>query len=106
MCHIDNGLASKFYYLSNGLYFNNPIYLTNNNIMLNRILVLDDNQDVLDIVEETLNYENFQVLVTSDSHNIIEIAKIFRPDLFILDYKVSGRQSEESRRDAHCARDG
>ena len=63
--------------------------------MLNRILVLDDNQDVLDIVEETLSYENFQVLVTSDSHNIIEIAKIFRPDLFILDYKVSGRQSED-----------
>jgi DNA-binding response OmpR family regulator len=63
--------------------------------MLNRILVLDDNQDVLDIVEETLSYENFQVLVTSDSHNIIEIAKIFRPDLFILDYKVSGRLSED-----------
>ncbi|HZX58572.1 MAG TPA: response regulator [Mucilaginibacter sp.] len=63
--------------------------------MLNRILVLDDNQDVLDIVEETLSYENFQVLVTSDSHNIIEIAKIFRPDLFILDYKVSGRPSED-----------
>ncbi|MGZ3776622.1 MAG: response regulator [Mucilaginibacter sp.] len=63
--------------------------------MLNRILVLDDNQDVLDIVEETLSYENFQVLVTSDSHNIIEIAKIFRPDLFILDYQVSGRKSED-----------
>jgi len=63
--------------------------------MLNRILVLDDNQDVLDIVDETLSYENFQVLVTSDSNNIIEIAKIFRPDLFILDYKISGRKSEE-----------
>jgi DNA-binding response OmpR family regulator len=63
--------------------------------MLNRILVLDDHQDVLDIVEETLSYENFQVLVTSDSHNIIEIAKIFRPDLFILDYSVNGRKSED-----------
>jgi DNA-binding response OmpR family regulator len=63
--------------------------------MLNRILVLDDNQDVLDIVEETLSYENFQVLVTSDSNNIIEIAKIFRPDLFILDYKLSGQKSAD-----------
>ena len=61
--------------------------------MLNRILVLDDNQDVLDVVEETLSYEKFQVLVTSDSQNIIEIAKIFRPDLFILDYKISGQKS-------------
>jgi DNA-binding response OmpR family regulator len=62
--------------------------------MLNRILVLDDNQDVLDIVEETLSYEKFQVLVTSDSHNLIEIAKIFRPDLFILDYRANSKQSE------------
>ena len=62
--------------------------------MLNRILVLDDNQDVLDIVEETLSYENFKVLVTSDSKNIIEIAKIFRPDLFILDYKGGKDKSE------------
>ena len=43
--------------------------------MLNRILVLDDNQDLLDIVEEPQSNENFQVLVTSDSHNLIEIAK-------------------------------
>jgi DNA-binding response OmpR family regulator len=62
--------------------------------MLNRILVLDDNQNVLDMVEETLSYEKFQVLVTSDSHNLIEIAKIFRPDLFILGYKGNGRESE------------
>ncbi len=63
--------------------------------MLNRILVLDDNKDVLDVVEETLSYENYQVLVTSDGQNIIEIAKIFRPDLFILDYKAIGRTSED-----------
>jgi len=62
--------------------------------MLNRILVLDDNQDVLDVVEETLSYEKFQVLVTSDSHNLIEIAKIFRPDLFILDYRANSNSSE------------
>jgi DNA-binding response OmpR family regulator len=63
--------------------------------MLNRILVLDDNQDVLDVIEETLSYEKFQVLVTSDSQNIIEIAKIFRPDLFILDYKFNSQSSED-----------
>ncbi|MGN6639957.1 MAG: response regulator transcription factor [Mucilaginibacter sp.] len=63
--------------------------------MLNRILVLDDNQSVLDVVEESLSYENFQVLVTSDSHNLIEIAKIFRPDLFILDYKANSTASAD-----------
>jgi DNA-binding response OmpR family regulator len=66
--------------------------------MLKRILVLDDNQDILDVVEEALSYEKFQVLITSDSYNIIEIAKIFRPDLFILDDKLSGRRNEDISR--------
>ncbi|MBS1527741.1 MAG: response regulator transcription factor [Bacteroidetes bacterium] len=63
--------------------------------MLKRILVLDDNQHLLDVVEEALTYEHFQVLVTSDGKNIIEIAKMFQPDLFILDYKMAGHNSED-----------
>ena len=66
--------------------------------MLKRILVLDDNQDILDVVEEALSYEKFQVLITSDSNNIIEIAKIFQPHLFILDDKLAGRHNDEISR--------
>jgi DNA-binding response OmpR family regulator len=62
--------------------------------MLKRILVLDDNQSILDMVEEALSYEKFQVLITSDSNNLIEIAKIFQPDLFILDDRLVGRKSD------------
>lgn len=61
--------------------------------MLKRILVLDDNRYILEAVEEALSYENFQVLITSDSSNLIEIAKIFQPDLFILDDRLAGRKS-------------
>jgi DNA-binding response OmpR family regulator len=63
--------------------------------MLKRILVLDDNQDILDVVEEALSYEKFQVLITSDSNNLIEIAKIFQPDLFILDDKTTGNKNDD-----------
>lgn len=66
--------------------------------MLKRILVLDDNQDILDMVEEALSYEKFQVLVTSDTNNIIEIAKIFQPHLFILDDRLAGRRNDEISR--------
>lgn len=66
--------------------------------MLKRILVLDNNQGILDVVEEALSYEKFQVLITSDSCNIIEIAKIFRPDLFILDDKFVGWRNDELSR--------
>lgn len=62
--------------------------------MLKRILVLDDNQSVLDMVEEALSYEKFQVLITSDSNNLIEIAKIFQPDLFILDARLAGNKND------------
>ncbi|HTD41932.1 MAG TPA: response regulator [Mucilaginibacter sp.] len=63
--------------------------------MLKRILVLDDNQHILEAVEEALTYEKFQVLITSDSNNLIEIAKIFQPDLFILDDRLAGRKSSD-----------
>ncbi len=62
--------------------------------MLKRILVLDDNQHILDMVEEALTYEKFQVLITSDSDNLIEIAKIFQPDLFILDGRLAGYKND------------
>jgi DNA-binding response OmpR family regulator len=62
--------------------------------MLKRILVLDDNQSILDMVEEALSYEKFQVLITSDSDNLIEIAKIFQPDLFILDDRLIGKKDD------------
>jgi len=49
--------------------------------MLKRILMLDDNQDILDIVKEALLYEQFEVRITSDSENIIQIIQSYKPDL-------------------------
>lgn len=63
--------------------------------MIKRILVLDENQDTLDMIAEALTYEKFQVMVTSDGKNLIEISKIFLPDLFILDYRMAGHNSED-----------
>lgn len=56
--------------------------------MLKRILVLDDNQDILDMVNEVLTYENFQVHITTNGANIIDTAKEFDPHLAILDYRL------------------
>jgi DNA-binding response OmpR family regulator len=57
--------------------------------MLKRILVLDDNQDILEVVNEVLSYENFDVHATSTSDNILEVAHNYNPDLVILDYLLS-----------------
>ena len=58
--------------------------------MAKRILVLDDNQDILDVVHETLTYEDFEVKSTSLSSEVIPLAEIFGPNLVILDYRVAG----------------
>ncbi|MCO5935785.1 MULTISPECIES: response regulator transcription factor [Mucilaginibacter] len=63
--------------------------------MVKRILVLDDNQDILDIVHETLTYENFDVKSTGASENVMPFVEEFKPDLVILDYRVAGQNGGE-----------
>lgn len=63
--------------------------------MRKRILMLDDNQDVLDIVKEALSYERFEVTITSETENIIENISNHKPDLLMLDYKLGGLRGDD-----------
>lgn len=63
--------------------------------MVKRILVLDDNQDILDIVHETLTYENFEVRSTGESEAVLPLVEEFAPDLVILDFRVAGTNGGE-----------
>ena len=63
--------------------------------MSKRILILDDNQDILDIVHETLTYEKFDVKSTGESADVIPLVENFNPDLVILDYRVAGTNGGE-----------
>ena len=63
--------------------------------MLKRILMLDDNPDILDVVKEALLYEKFEVNVTTGSANFLEAVKAYKPDLLILDYKLHGPKGDE-----------
>ncbi|RZJ76653.1 MAG: response regulator [Flavobacterium sp.] len=63
--------------------------------MLKRILVLDDNQDILDIVHETLTYEQFEVKSTAHGDDVLPLVEQFDPHLVILDYRVAGKNGGE-----------
>jgi two-component system, OmpR family, response regulator VicR len=63
--------------------------------MLKRILILDDNQDILDIVEEALTYEQFEVHSTMLADDVIPLIKKIKPDLVLLDFRVSGTNGGE-----------
>ena len=56
--------------------------------MAKKILIIDDNQDILDIVQETLTYENFEVFAKSEADNALDVIREFKPDLVILDYRL------------------
>ena|ERR1700754_3824847 len=63
--------------------------------MLKRVLVLDDNQDILEVVHETLSYEQFEVKSTGESKKVMPLMETFNPDLVILDYRVAGENGGE-----------
>lgn len=49
------------------------------------MLVVDDDYDILDLLEYNLEKEGYKVKTLDDSHQAIEVAKKFLPDLIILD---------------------
>jgi DNA-binding response OmpR family regulator len=57
--------------------------------MKQRILVLDDNLDILDIIQEVLSYEDFDVLCVSRINHFYEHLADWKPDLLILDFKLA-----------------
>lgn len=56
---------------------------------MKRILVLDDNSDILSIVEEILLYEHYNVKSLDTCSGIVKLAEEFNPDLILLDYKLA-----------------
>ena len=55
---------------------------------MKKILLLDDNLDIVQMVEEVLAYEKYRVQSSRQSIGFLEIIDHFRPDLVILDYRL------------------
>ncbi|MFD2872306.1 PleD family two-component system response regulator [Mucilaginibacter ximonensis] len=56
---------------------------------MKKVLLLDDELDILYCVEHFLSLEKFEVKSTVTCHNFINIAEQFRPDIAILDYRLA-----------------
>jgi DNA-binding response OmpR family regulator len=63
--------------------------------MMKRILFLDNDEGVLDVMQEVLNYEGFHVKIIEETENIFPLIDGFKPDLVILDYILSGMNGGE-----------
>lgn len=58
--------------------------------MPKRILILDDDKDVLDVMEEALSYEGYDVRTITATENIFPLLEEFQPDLLMVDYLLQG----------------
>ena len=53
--------------------------------LMKKIIVVDDNQDILEVTKLILEIENYEVLTIEDPHSIITAIRDYRPELVILD---------------------
>jgi CheY-like chemotaxis protein len=56
---------------------------------MKKILLLDDNLDIVQIVEEVLTYENFEVKSAMKSVGFLPIVEQYNPHMIILDYRLN-----------------
>lgn len=53
-----------------------------------KILIIDDNQDILTVLTSLFNLEGFEVITFTNTHNIFNLMAAHNPDLVILDYLI------------------
>lgn len=56
---------------------------------MSRILVLDDDQELLGVVQEILSLNGFDVVTAAPTYEINELISKHQPDLIIMDYLMN-----------------
>ncbi len=60
-----------------------------------KVLIVDDEEDILEFVSYNLSKEGYQIEIANDGVSAIEIAEQFAPDLIILDIMMPGMDGIE-----------
>jgi two-component system nitrogen regulation response regulator NtrX len=55
-----------------------------------KILIIDDEKNILESIKMVLAYENYQVETSGSGLDGVELFKTFRPDIVLLDVKMPG----------------
>lgn len=63
-----------------------------------KILIVDDEKDILELLEYNLKKEGFIVTTSTDGAKSVGIAKKFRPDIILLDIMMPGQDGIETCR--------
>lgn len=62
---------------------------------MRKILAVDDDNDILDVIRIILEDEGYEVATLTNGRNILEAISSIRPDLILLDVMLSGMDGRE-----------
>ena len=62
---------------------------------LSKILVVDDDLDILEVLRFLLRKNGYEVILLSDAKKVIETVKEDKPDIVLLDINLSGYDGRE-----------
>lgn len=63
--------------------------------MEGRILIIDDEESILDVLSECFILEDFEVKALLKVNEIVEVVNDFKPDVLIIDYLLRGLNGGE-----------
>jgi len=58
--------------------------------MQKKILLIDNDPDILAVMQEALDYEGFEVFTASKAEDIVSLVCNIKPDLLLIDYILDG----------------
>jgi len=62
---------------------------------LDKILVVDDDLDILEVLKFLLRKNGYEVILLSEAKKVIETVKEAKPDIILLDVNLSGYDGRE-----------
>lgn len=57
---------------------------------MKKVLILDDDQSILEMMEEVLRYSNYSVLTARNSEELFKIIQQDLPDVLLVDFLLNG----------------
>ena len=64
--------------------------------MPRKILIVEDETNIADLINLYLKKEGYETMVANDGGKALELYRLFRPDLVLLDFAGSGNDFEVS----------
>ena len=72
--------------------------MANNTLPIPKILLVDDDPDIIELLEYNLKKEGYETTSANDGIQAVEVAKTFKPDLILLDVMMPRQDGIETAR--------